>query len=108
MAHLPPHHACSGQQVYSEGNSKSFKSYFGKDAVYNFIKCMVEKSKYCTDVVEKHFNKKLELTKKDDEYFNNSAKCWIYNDVYAKSDVKVKGHCHIIGKYRGLAQRSRL
>ena len=53
---------------------------------------MVEASKYCTDVVEKHFNKKLELIKKDDEYFNNSAKCWICDNVYVKNDGKVKVH----------------
>ena len=66
---------------------------------------MVEASKYCTDVVEKHFNKKLELIKKDDEYFNNSAKCWICDNVYVKNDGKVKVHWHITGKYRDLAHK---
>ena len=27
--------------------SKSFKSYFSKDVVYNFISSMIEESKYC-------------------------------------------------------------
>ena len=36
--------------------SKPFKSYLGEDAVYNFINSMVEESKFCTDIVKKHFN----------------------------------------------------
>ena len=36
--------------------SKLFKTYFGKDAVYNFINNMTEESKYCSDVMKKHFN----------------------------------------------------
>ena len=36
--------------------SKSFKTYLGKDAVHKFINSMIEKSKYCSIVVKKHFN----------------------------------------------------
>ena len=32
--------------------SKPFKSYFGKDAVYNFIRGMIEESKYCVEVIK--------------------------------------------------------
>ena len=38
------------------------------------------------------------MTKKDNEDFENSSKCWIY-DVYVDGDVKVD-HCHITTKYR--------
>ena len=43
--------------------SKTFKSYLGKDAVYNFINSMTEESKYCSEVMKKHFNKELVMTK---------------------------------------------
>ena len=43
--------------------SKPFKTYLGKDAVYNCIISMIEESKYCTDVMKKHFNKKLVIAK---------------------------------------------
>ena len=43
--------------------SKPFKSYFDGDAVYNIIDSIVE-SKYYTDVMKKHFNKELAMTKK--------------------------------------------
>ena len=42
--------------------SKHFKSYFGKDAVYNFISTIIVESKYCSDVMKKHFNKELVIT----------------------------------------------
>ena len=55
--------------------------------------------------MKKHFNKELLMTKKDDEHFENSIKCWICDNVYDDSDVKVRDHCLITGKYRGSAHR---
>ena len=49
--------------------SKPFKSYSGEDTVYNFINSMTEKSMYCSEVMKKHFNKELVMTKEDDEDF---------------------------------------
>ena len=40
---------------------------------------MIEESKYCSDMMKKHFNKELVMTKKD--------------------NVRVRDHCHITGKY---------
>ena len=38
---------------------------------------MIEESKYCSDVMKKHFNKELVMTKKDNEDFESCTKCWI-------------------------------
>ena len=46
-----------------------FKRYLGKVAVYNFINSITEESKYCTEVIKKHFNKELVMTKEDNEDF---------------------------------------
>ena len=35
---------------------------------------MIEKSKYYTDIIKKHFNKELLMTKKDNKDFENSTK----------------------------------
>ena len=35
--------------------SYPFKSYLVEDAVYNFVNCMIEENKYCTDYNEKTF-----------------------------------------------------
>ena len=80
--------------------SKPFKSYLGEDTVHNFINSIDEESKHCSDVMKKHFNKELRMTKKDDEDFENFIKCWICDKVYVDGDAKVKAHCHITRKYR--------
>ena len=53
----------------------------------------------------KHFNKKLLMTKEDDEDFENSIKCWICENDYVNGNVKIRECCHITGKYRSFAQR---
>ena len=84
--------------------SLPFKSYIAEDAAYNFISSITEESKYCIDVMKKHFNKELEMTKQDNEDFENSTKCWVYDADYIDIDIKAD-HCHVTGKYRGSAHR---
>ena len=70
--------------------SKTFKSYFGDYAVYDFISIIIEESKYCSDVMKKHFNKELVMTNEDNEDFENSTKCWI-----CKNNSSVQRDCNI-------------
>ena len=51
-------------------------------------------------MIKKHFNKEFVMTKEDNEDFENSAKCWICDNDYIDTDVKVRDYCHITGKYR--------
>ena len=83
--------------------SKHFKTYLDKDAIYNFINIMIEKSKYWSEVIKKHFNKVLLTTKEDNEGCKNSNKCYICDNDYVDDDVKVIDHCHITGKCTGSA-----
>ena len=41
------------------------------------------------------------MAKEDDEDFENSTKCWICDNIYVYTDVKIKYHCHITETYRG-------
>ena len=66
---------------------------------------MVEESKYCNEVMKKHFNKELVMTKVGNDNFKNSTKYWICDDDYIDTDVKVRDNRHIAGKYRGSAHR---
>ena len=67
---------------------------------------MIKESEYGSDVKKKkHFNKELVTTKKNNEDFDNSTKCWNCHNDYIDDDVKVRDHCHITGKYRGSARR---
>ena len=97
------HVACSyGKKLVCVDDKfiESSNSDLDEDAVYNFINSMVVESKYCTDIMKKHFNKKLVMTEEDAEDFENSTKWWICDNAYLHGDVKVKDHCHIIKKYR--------
>ena len=38
-----------------------------QDAVFNFFNSIIKESKYCSDVMRKHFKKELLMTKKDNE-----------------------------------------
>ena len=58
---------------------------------------MIKESKYCTDIIKKHFHKEL-ATKKDDIDFENSTKYWICDNDYVERDVKIMDHCHITEK----------
>ena len=60
-------------------------------------------SKYCSDVMKKHFDKELVMTKKDNEDFKNSNVCCFCNNHYIGDNVR--DHCHISGKYKGSAHR---
>ena len=82
--------------------SKPFKTYLGKDAVYNFINSSIDESNYCSGVMKKHFSKELVMSK---EVFKNSTKCLICDNDYPDNDFKVRDHCHITGKHRGSAHR---
>ena len=63
---------------------------------------MIEVLQWCD---KKHFNKELVITKKDNEDFENSTKCWICNNDCIDNNVKVRDQCHITGKYRGSSNR---
>ena len=45
--------------IFGDKVSKPFKSYLGEDAVCNYIKSIIKESRYCGEVMKKHFNKDL-------------------------------------------------
>ena len=55
---------------------------------------MIEERIYCSDVMKKLFNKEIVMTKNDNDDFENSTKCWIYDNDCIDNNVKVKDHYH--------------
>ena len=51
---------------------------------------MVEENKYCSDAMQKHFNKELVIAKIDSKHFKKSTKYLICNNVFVDGDFKVK------------------
>ena len=46
------------------------------------------------------------MTIEDNKDFEDSTKCWICEIDYIDTDIKVRDHCHITGKYRHSAHRN--
>ena len=46
------------------------------------------------------------MSAEDEERFQLSNNCWIFDELIDVGDNKVRDHCHITGKYRGSAHCS--
>ena len=76
--------------------------YRGKDAVYEFIKSILNEYSYCRKVMKKCFCGNLIMSAKE-ERSEQSNICWICCKLFEISDEKVRDHYHISGRYRGAA-----
>ena len=61
---------------------------------------------YCRKVTRKYFNKNFVLSADKNEKFEMTSVCWICGKLTENCDNKVRGDCHISGKYRGAAHCS--
>ena len=43
------------------------------------------------------------MSAKEEERFQLTNSCWIFDKLFDVGDDKVKDHCHITGKYRGVS-----
>ena len=86
--------------------SKKVVLYRGKDAVFRFIKSILNEYNYCRKVMSRYFNKNLIMSAEENELFGRINICWICSKLIDISDEKVRDHCHITGKYRGAAHYS--
>ena len=55
--------------------------------------------------MKKHFNKNL-IMSEEEEQFQSSNTCWIFEQLIYNDDKKVRDHCHITGKFKGTAHCS--
>ena len=81
--------------------SKPVVLYKGKNAINKFIELILKEYKYRKkkNKIKKHFNKNLGMSEENEERFQSSKKCWIYNKSFDVGDNKVRDHNLITGKY---------
>ena len=54
----------------------------GENADDEFIKAILNEHKYCKKVMNKHFNKNLIMSEKEEHLFQPSNSCWICKKTY--------------------------
>ena len=79
--------------------------YRGPDAAKVFCKKIQE---YTREIykIYKSCNKKIEITEDQIKKFNSATECYICKKVFSCNNDKVRGHCHLTGKYRGPAHNN--
>ena len=82
---------------------KQIVVYRGENAAYEFIKAILTEYKYYKKVLNKHFNKNLIMSEKDEQLFQQSNSCWICEKLIDNDEEKVRDRCHVTGKFRGAA-----
>ena len=90
---------------YDDEYSKQYKGYRGENAVYKLIENLLEEQKEIKKIIQ-NFNKKMIISKKEQNDFKNAKSCHIFNKEYNNKDVPVKDHFHVTGKYRGSAHNA--
>ena len=53
--------------------------------------------------MKKHFNKNLIMSEEEKHLYQQSTSCWICKQLIDNDEEKVRGHCHVNGKFRGAA-----
>ena len=80
--------------------------FFGEDCVEWFINEMLEIEAY----MKNYFENELEINRDTIPENYNQNTCWLCEKVFKLKDVKenpvVKDHCHLTGKFRGLAHNN--
>ena len=77
--------------------SKPIVIYRGENSAYEFINAIFKKYKYCKQIMKKHFDKNL-IMSKEEYLFQQSNSCWICGKLIDNDDEKVRDHCHVIGE----------
>ena len=56
--------------------------------------------------MKNHFNKNLIMSEEEEHLFQQTSSCWICKKLIDNDEKKVRDHCHVTGKFRGVAHWS--
>ena len=80
--------------------SRPIVAFRGKNASYEFIKAIINGYGYCKKVMKKHFNKNFIISEEEEHLFQQNNSYWICETLINHDNEKVRGHCHVTGKFR--------
>ena len=78
------------------------KVFTGSNCIKEFIEWVFEQEKYCNQIINKHFNKKLKITIADEENYQNPQNC---DQKIINNKDQIRHHCHITGRFREAAHK---
>ena len=67
------------------------------------IEHLLEEQNEIKEIIKQNFNKRMIISKKEQNDFENAKSCHICNKESNNKDVPVRDHCHVTGKYSGSA-----
>ena len=71
--------------------------------LFKLIENLLKEQKEIKEIIKQNFNKKMIISEKQRNNFENAKSCHICNKEYNNKDVPVRDHCHVTGKYSGSA-----
>ena len=77
-----------------------------KMLLMNLLKQFFRSIYIAKKIRNKHFNKTLIMSEKEEYLFPQSNICWICKKLIDNDEEKVRDHCHVTGKCRGAAHWS--
>ena len=85
--------------------TKRIVVYRAESAAYELIKAILKEYKYCRKVTNKHFNKNLIMSEREEHLFQQSNRLLDFKKliIIDNNEEKMRDHCHITGKFRGAA-----
>ena len=90
---------------YDDTYTKPVQVYRGEDSVKVFMEKMLSEAQYCQMIISTKFKKPLMVSDVDEQEFKAAEECCIFSQKYGNTDIRVRDHCHITGKYRGSAHQ---
>ena len=80
-----------------DGLTKPIVVYRDENVADEFIKAILKEYKYCKKVANKHFNKNLIISEKEEHLFPESNSCWICKKLIDNDEENVRDHFHVSG-----------
>ncbi len=80
-----------------------YEEYFGKDVCAWFLRRLREVEKVCLDVL--FDSKRLVMSPQDEESYLAAQVCYLCCKDFEGTNIKVRDHDHVTGRFRGAAHR---
>jgi hypothetical protein len=89
-------------------NLKKYTSTSAKDTMNNFVQTLIEEGRKLNELLLKRLEefKKPRLNNDDLLKFEKAEQCHFCKKAFTETNIKVRDHCHITGKFRGAAHQS--